>query len=84
MGGAPGHTRNTAYLGSVEAFWGLGMNLLSMGTVLPVFLQERGASNALIAFLPAMSALGAGWPRPSPGSSGEIGPGSNRWSCGSM
>jgi len=60
MGGAPGHTRNTAYLGSVEAFWGLGMNLLSMGTVLPVFLQERGASNALIAFLPAMSALGAG------------------------
>lgn len=60
MGELSGHTRNTAYLGSVEAFWGLGMNLLSMGTVLPVFLQERGASNALIAFLPAMSALGAG------------------------
>lgn len=44
----------------VEVFWGLGMNLLSMGTVLPVFLQERGASNAVIAFLPALSALGAG------------------------
>lgn len=54
------HLRNTTYLGSVEAFWGLGMNLLSMGTVLPVFLQERGASNAVIAFLPALSALGAG------------------------
>lgn len=60
MGGQPGHYRNTAYLAGAEAFWGLGMNLLSMGTVLPVFLQERGASNALIACLPAMSALGAG------------------------
>jgi MFS family permease len=57
------HARNTVYLSSVEAFWGLGMNLLSMGTVLPVFLQERGASNAVIAFLPAMSALGAGLPQ---------------------
>lgn len=54
------HTRNTTYFGFVEIFWGLGMNLLSMGTVLPVFLQERGASNAVIAFLPALSALGAG------------------------
>ncbi len=60
MDGTRDHTRNTAYLGLVEAFWGLGMNLLSMGTVLPVFLQERGASNAVIAFLPALSALGAG------------------------
>lgn len=57
------HTRNSIYLSTVEAFWGLGMNLLSMGTVLPVFLQERGASNAVIAFLPAMSALGAGIPQ---------------------
>jgi MFS family permease len=57
------HARNTLYLSGVEAFWGLGMNLLSMGTVLPVFLLERGASNAVIAFLPAMSALGAGLPQ---------------------
>ncbi len=60
MAGMPAHNRNTAYLSGVEAFWGLGMNLLSMGTVLPVFLQERGATNAVIAFLPALSALGAG------------------------
>lgn len=60
MDGTPHHARNTTFLGFVEAFWGLGMNLLSMGTVLPVFLQERGASNAVIAFLPALSALGAG------------------------
>jgi MFS family permease len=60
LGDTRHHLRNTTFLGFVEAFWGLGMNLLSMGTVLPVFLQERGASNAVIAFLPALSALGAG------------------------
>ena len=60
MASHPDHNRNTAYFGLVEIFWGLGMNLLSMGTVLPVFLQERGASNGVIAFLPALSALGAG------------------------
>lgn len=57
------HARNTAYLSTVEVFWGLGMNLLSMGTVLPVFLQERGASNTIIALLPALTALGAGLPQ---------------------
>lgn len=55
--------RNTAYLASVEAFWGLGMNLVSMGTVLPVFLQQHGATNGLIAFIPALSALGMGVPQ---------------------
>mgnify|MGYP001567593378 CR=1 FL=1 len=40
MGGQPEHTRNTAYLAGVEAFWGLGMNLLSMGTVQAFMVAE--------------------------------------------
>ncbi|MEW5765635.1 MAG: MFS transporter [Acidobacteriota bacterium] len=59
----PGHTRNTIFLGGVEAFWGLGMNLVSLGAVIPVFLEGLGASNAAIALLPALSALGVGLPQ---------------------
>ncbi len=55
--------RNTLYLAVVESFWGLGMNLVSMGTVLPVLLQQHGASNGVIAFIPALSALGMGLPQ---------------------
>ncbi len=57
------HLRNTVYLSSVEGFWGAGMNLVSMGTVLPVFLERLGASYAVIALLPALSALGVGAPQ---------------------
>jgi MFS family permease len=56
------HGRNTAFLAMVEAFWGLGMNVVSVGTVIPVFLERLGASNAVIALLPSLSALGAGIP----------------------
>lgn len=56
----PAHARNTAYLSLVEAFWGVGLNVVSMGTVLPVFLQSSGAPNWVIALLPALGALGAG------------------------
>ncbi len=57
------HLRNTTFLSSVEGFWGLGMNLVSMGTVLPVFLEKLGASFGVIALLPALSALGIGAPQ---------------------
>lgn len=57
------HWRNTAFLGGVEAFWGVGMNVVSAYTILPVFLAERGAGHVAIAVLPAISALGAGLPQ---------------------
>ena len=57
------HLRNTFYLSVVECFWGFGMNVVSMGTILPVFLARCGADNATIALIPALSALGAGLPQ---------------------
>lgn len=56
------HGRNVTFLAMVEAFWGLGMNVVSVGTVIPVFLERLGASNAVIGMLPSLSALGAGLP----------------------
>ena len=55
--------KNLFFLSAVESFWGFGMNLVSMGTVLPVFLAEQGASNGVIALIPALSALGMGLPQ---------------------
>jgi MFS family permease len=57
---SPPHGRNTLYLSLVEAFWGVGLNVISVGTVLPVYLLGAGASNGTIALLPALGALGAG------------------------
>jgi len=57
------YTRSTVYLGLVEAFWGLGMNLVSMATVMPVLLERLGANHVTIALLPALAALGAGVPQ---------------------
>ena len=63
-GRAPSHhLRNMGYLGAVEALWGAGMNVVSQGTVLPVFLERLGASYRTIGALPALSALGAGLPQ---------------------
>jgi MFS family permease len=56
----PPHRRNTLYLSLVEAFWGVGLSVISVGTVLPVYLLGAGASNRVIALLPALGALGAG------------------------
>ena len=58
--GSPPHGRNTLYLSLVEAFWGVGLSVISVGTVLPVYLLGAGASNWVIALLPALGALGAG------------------------
>jgi MFS family permease len=63
MASRPGHSRNTIYLGGVESFWGLGMNLVSLGAVIPVFLDGLGAKYSVIALLPALSALGVGLPQ---------------------
>jgi MFS family permease len=57
------NARNLLFLSAVESFWGFGMNLVSMGTVLPVFLAGQGASNGVIALIPALSALGMGLPQ---------------------
>jgi len=54
------HGRNTVFLALVESLWGVGMNVVSVGTVIPVFLLKLGATNAVIALLPSLSALGAG------------------------
>lgn len=56
----PPHRRNTLFLSLVEAFWGVGLSVISVGTVLPVYLLGAGASNWVIALLPALGALGAG------------------------
>jgi MFS family permease len=54
------HGRNTLFLALVESCWGVGMNLVSVGTIVPVFLERLGATNAVIGLLPSLSALGAG------------------------
>jgi MFS family permease len=54
------HGRNTVFLAMVESLWGVGMNLVSVGTVIPVFLLKLGATNAVIGLLPSLGALGAG------------------------
>lgn len=59
----PSKSKNMVFLSAVESFWGFGVNLVSMGTVLPVFLADQGASNGVIALLPALSALGMGLPQ---------------------
>jgi len=58
------HVRNTLFLSLVEAFWGFGFNMVSISTVLPVFLEEQGARKWVIAFLPALAHLFAGLGQP--------------------
>jgi len=58
------HTRNTVFLGLAEGFWGVGLNVVSIATVLPVFLEQQGASRTVIALLPALTHLTSGLTQP--------------------
>jgi MFS family permease len=57
------HTQNTIYLGLVELFWGVGMNLISMSAILPVMMKDLGATHLQIALIPAMASVGVGLPQ---------------------
>ncbi|MFQ6097259.1 MAG: MFS transporter [Armatimonadota bacterium] len=50
--------RNVAANLGVEAFWGIGMSLMSWAAILPVFMQRLGASTVLIGALPAVALTG--------------------------
>lgn len=48
----------------IDSFgWPLGMSLISMTTILPMFLQTLGASNIIIGLLPAVASLGGSLPQ---------------------
>lgn len=48
------HWKNVGWLLIVETFWGVGLALISMVAILPVFLTHLGASNAVIGALPVV------------------------------
>ncbi|HEX7077506.1 MAG TPA: MFS transporter [Candidatus Eisenbacteria bacterium] len=48
------HWRNVGWILSVEVFWGVSLALISMVAILPVFLTQLGASNAVIGVLPVI------------------------------
>jgi MFS family permease len=48
------HWKNVGWLLTVETFWGVGLALISMVAILPVFLTHLGASNAVIGALPVV------------------------------
>lgn len=50
----PRHWQNVGWILSVEVFWGISLALISMVAVLPVFLTQLGASNAVIGILPVI------------------------------
>ncbi|HKQ18468.1 MAG TPA: hypothetical protein VJW75_01855, partial [Candidatus Eisenbacteria bacterium] len=48
------HWMNVGWLLTVETFWGVGLALISIVAILPVFLTHLGASNATIGALPVV------------------------------
>jgi MFS family permease len=48
------HRKNVSWLLSVEVFWGVGLALISMVAILPVFLTHLGATNTVIGALPVI------------------------------
>ena len=56
------HWKNLAWIFSVEAFWGVALALTSVVAIVPVFLAQLGASNAVIGSLSIIFILANGIP----------------------
>lgn len=56
------HWRNVGWILSVELFWGISLALISMVAILPVFLTQLGASNAVLGVLPVIWILTNAFP----------------------
>ena len=54
------HWKNVSWILTVEVFWGVGLALISMVAVLPVFLSRLGATNTVIGALPVVWTLTTG------------------------
>jgi len=51
------HWKNVTWILSVEVCWGVGLAMISMVAVLPVFLSRLGATNTVIGALPVVFIL---------------------------
>jgi len=51
------HWKNVAWILSVEVCWGVGLAMISMVAILPVFLSRLGATNTVIGALPVIFTL---------------------------
>lgn len=51
------HWKNLTWILCVEMCWGIGLATISMAAVLPVFLSQLGATNAVIGILPVVFTL---------------------------
>jgi MFS family permease len=56
------HWKNVSCLLFVEVFYGVALSLISMVAVLPVFLSQLGANNAVIGALPVIWLLATNFP----------------------
>ena len=56
------HWKNVTWILSVELCWGVGLAMISMAAVLPVFLSGLGATNAVIGALPVVFTLSTNLP----------------------
>jgi MFS transporter len=56
------HWKNVSWLLGVEAFYGVALALISMVAVVPVFLSQLGATNAVIGALPVIWLLATSFP----------------------
>ncbi len=55
--------QNIFFLGTVEIFWGIGMNFISMSAILPVMIKHLNANHFEIGLIPALGSLGFGIPQ---------------------